>query len=414
MPIVLTEPRILDWLSQFDPSDQIIAGQLLHEVDMIDANELMAGLRSKIFAYAVAHSGPIALYAERAIRRQNGRPDSLFKETAASPRRAYGFGPPPVPPGFPCKRDTGSEGIIATMISQLARERAERFLDHPGPDQIRTKKVRTYLVVTDFIGTGRRASDNIETAWKRYSFKSWHSLHRLRFAVVSYSGLPRGVRYVEEHRARPRVLLYRGCRTIHELPAQARKGIIELCNRYAPKATENFTALGYADGGALIAFDHGMPNNAPLVLHARRSRVWPLFPSRSAASMGDARRLSTRKEELERALLRLQEKRLAVAPRLEVSDHEAQNLVLILAALKRRPRKPIALSARTGLTVAEVDKLVVEAQRKGYVDGQLKLTHLAFDTLAYLREARLPKPPLPMTDNSLYCPQSMRPPRDVI
>jgi hypothetical protein len=68
MPIVLTEPYVLDWLSKFDPPDQVIAGELLYEIETIDANNLIGGLRSSILAYAADSSGPFALYAERARR----------------------------------------------------------------------------------------------------------------------------------------------------------------------------------------------------------------------------------------------------------------------------------------------------------------------------------------------------------
>jgi len=412
VPIDLTSPRIIEWLAQFDLSDQPIAARLLSDILIVDASELVAGLRAVILDFAEQHPGPIALYAERHIRRQRGTPNRLFKESRKRPRRAFGNGPPPVPSGRPYARETGSEGLIATLITGLVRSQPDRFMDHPGPDQIRGRKARSYMLVTDFIGSGRRAWDNLEAAWRVCSLKSWHSYSWLRFAVAAYSGTVNGVRRTEAHRSQPSIHLRQGCPTVHDLERSVRGPLIDLCHCYGPKPrSDDRTVLGYGDGGALIAFDHGMPNNAPLLLHMKARRWTPLFPSRSAALLTEARRSSARTEEIERALDRLREKRLASAQRFAGIGQHEQDRALLLTALKRRPRTPLALSARTGLTVAEVQALVVRAQRDGYVDGRLKLTRAALDTLDYLRTSDPPRPPLLTTNEIPYCPRSLRSPR---
>jgi hypothetical protein len=415
MPIDLISPRIIEWLAQFELPDQPIAARLLSDILTVDANELVSGLRAVILDFAQKNPGPIALYSERHIRRQNGMPDRLFKETQKRPRRSIGTGPPPVPGGRPYARETGSEGLIATLITGIVRSQPDRFMDHPGPDQIRHRKTRSYMVVTDFIGSGRRAWDNLEAAWRVCSFKSWHSYGLLRFAVAAYSGTVNGVRRIESHRSMPRVQLSRGCPTVHDLERSVRSQVSDLCRRYGPKPTsDDRTVLGYADGGALIVFDHGMPNNAPLLLHMKARRWTPLFPSRSASLLSEARRSSARIEEIDRALKKLREKRLASAPRFAAIPQHEQDRVLLLTAIKRRPRTPLALSARTGLSVAEVQALIARAQRDGHLDGRLKLTQAAFDTLDYLKTIDPPRPPLPATNEIPYCPRSLRSPRKVI
>ncbi len=415
MPIDLRNRNIIEWLAQFESSDQPTAAQLLSEILTVDANELTAGLRTILLDFAKCHQGPIALYAERHIRRRKNVPNRLFEESRSRPRRAQGNGPPPVPPGRPYARETGSEGVIATLITGLARSQPDRFLDHPGPDQIRSRKVRVYLVVTDFIGSGRRAWDNLETVWKLCSFKSWHPYGWLRLAVAAYSGTIVGVMRTESHRSKPDILLHRGCPTVHDLEKSERQSIVDLCHRYGARPeSEHQSVLGYGDTGALIVFDHGIPNNAPLLLHTKSKRWIPLFPRRSAALLTEARRSSARSEEIERALNKLRETRLAAAHRFNNIAQNQQDRALLLTALKRRPRTPLALSARTGMTVAEIEALIVLAQRDGHVDARLKLTQAAYDSLAYLK-ATIPKQaPLLTTNEMVYCPESLRSPRRLV
>lgn len=413
MKLDLTTPRVVEWLAQFDTLDQSVASELLSEILLVDADELTTGLRQMLLTLAEEVEGPIALYSERHIRRHLGKPNRLFTEQVKrGVRRAVGNGPPPVPAGRPYARETGSEGVIATLITGLARSSPKLFLDHPGPDQIRAKRAKAYVVVTDFIGSGRRCWDNLEAAWKVRSFKSWRSYGLLQFAVAAYSGTEAGVKTVADHRSRPKVLLRKGCPTVRILHPSLQKNLLRLLEKYGPKPkTDDRTVYGYGDAGALIAFDHGMPNNAPLLLHTETPRWTPLFPRRSAALLTSARRASSRMEEIDRALSRLREKRLSVAPRFaDIGAHE-QDRIVLLTALKRRPRTGTALSARTGLSIMEVELHLAAARSKGYIDGKMKLTQAAYDALEYLKTSDPPKAPLLKTIESLYVPLSMRPPR---
>jgi hypothetical protein len=109
--------------------------------------------------------------------------------------------------------------------------------------------------------------------------------------------------------------------------------------------------------------------------------------------------------------MRLREKRLASAARFSGIEEHEQNRMLVLTALKRRPRNALALSGRTGLTLVEVEEIIAEARRDGYLDGAMKPTQRAYVALEYLRSSDPPTPPLPKTNGEFYCPKSLRPPR---
>jgi hypothetical protein len=407
----LSRTQVIEWIAHFDLEEQLTARNLLSNILEVGAGDLTAGLRAIIRTIAEERPGPVALYAERHIRRNNGKPNKLFKETRAKRRRAHGNGPVPVPQGKPYARETGSEGVIATLITGLARAEPELFLDHPGPDTIRKRRVRSYVVVTDFIGSGRRACANLEAAWQIRSFKSWHS-GQLRFEVAAFSGTVAGVREVERHCSRAGVRLHRGCPVIDDIEPAAREDINHFCHRHAHKNLPiDRTALGYGNAGALIVFDHGIPNNAPLLLHTDGPNSVSLFPRRSTTLLGSIGENVIRREQIDRSLANLRQARLARAPRFAgIPEHE-QDMMLLLTALKRRPRRTLAVSARTGLSVLEVDIMIEQAQIAGYVDDDLRLTKAAYEALTYLKMSDVPPRPLPKIPQELYCPNSLRPPR---
>jgi hypothetical protein len=411
MPLSLNEPRVIEWLAQFAITDQPVAQDLLSHILTVGANDLTQGLRSAIRTIADEQPGPVALYAERHVRHREGKPNRLFRETRTKQRRAYGNGPAPVPQGRPYARETGSEGVIATLITGLVRAEPKRFLDHPGPDAIRKQRVRSYVVVTDFIGSGRRACANLEGAWQIRSFKSWRSLGHLRFAVAAFSGTIAGVREVERHRSCPKVQLHCGCPVIGDIEVDAREKIVELCDRHAPRRLpDDRTALGYGNAGALIAFEHGIPNNAPLLLHTARPSWVPLFPRRSSALLGSFHGTTMRRAEIDRSLNNLRQTRLARAPRFAgIAEHE-QEMMLLLTALKRRPRRNLAVSARTGLSVLEVEAMIERARAHGFLDKELRPTEAAYRAMDYLKASEIPPVPLPKIPDDFYCPQSLRPP----
>lgn len=108
-----------------------------------------------------------------------------------------GVGPQPIQPTRAYDPEVGSEGLIAQLITELCRLPRSPFLNHPGPDEIRKRKVRRFIVLTDLIGSGRRARDYLEAAWQVRSVRSWSSLRLLRFEVLAYATTDHGRRRVD-------------------------------------------------------------------------------------------------------------------------------------------------------------------------------------------------------------------------
>lgn len=403
------------WLSQIDAADQPIAIELLRALKLVSRDAFAERLQGLVLARLAAGDEPVGLYAERELKRRKGIPFRLFKEHRRKGCRAHGVGPKPVEPTQAYDADVGSEGIIAQLVSELCREQPTRFFNHPGPDTIRKEKIRRFILVTDFIGSGLRAETYLKAAWRVRSVRSWWSARKkkgLRFEVVAYAGTPRGQARVKRHRSRPKVFVVTACPTIDTAfgyPAQTQ--VRQLCMKYSPVPPSKSPPLGFDNSGALIAFAHGVPNNAPLILH-KKSEVWaPLFPARVTSSSRKAFSDDiTAPDAVRDHLIKMRQQRLAAAKWVEIAKPHARNTLLVLAALGRPPRTLEPLSRKTGLTISEVEAALAAALSHGWIDGMNRLTDEGHAELEQARRTSAVEP-LSVQPPLHYYPKSLRAPR---
>lgn len=378
-----------DFVRQFEAADQALATELLRNLRLVSQVELAARLRELILERAQAGEGPVGLYAEREIRQSAGRPHRLFEQPPRGIRRATGNGPLAVSPIRRYDQDVGSEGPIAQVISQLCRQHRNLFLSHPGPDQIRIKKVRRFFVVTDLVGSGDRAWKYLESAWRVRSVRSWWSLGYLKFEVVAFAATEKGRARVESHNSTPDVHYQVPCPTIENtFSEQTAADISQLCVNYDPIARSPVDSLGYDGTGALLIFANGAPNNVPRMLFStNRSRRWvPLFPRRVAADV-PAEHFGTRytPEDIERRLTQMRQRVLASSPALQRAPTSTQQYLLLLAALTRAPRNVECIARRSGLTVMEVRSLGARLRQLQWIAAEWRPTDAGLRQLEHAR-----------------------------
>lgn len=409
----LKNETTLAWLGQFDAADQPTAVELLRALMLVSRDTFAERLRELILHRLGAGKEPVGLYVERELRHRHGVPFRLFKETSTKVHRAYGVGPKPVEPTKAYDADVGSEGIVAQLVSELCRQQPKRLINHPGPDAIRKQRIRRFILVTDFIGSGKRAATYLHAAWRVRSVRSWWSARErtgLSFEVLAYAATPYGRSQVERHPARPGVHVVVGCPTVDSAFGGASQ-VRELCLKYSPVPASAMPPLGFASAGALIAFAHGVPNNAPLILH-RRSAVWvPLFPARvTSTSRRDFAVDLSGPEAIRALLLHMRQARLAEAGSVQAAKPHARKLLLVMAALGRPPRTLEALSRKTALTILEVEAALKTALSHGWVDGHYRLTDTGHAELTQARKSAWPEP-LPVEAAPFYYLKSLRAPR---
>lgn len=407
----------LAWLSQFSTAEQPIAESLLRETLLVTRDQFSERLRALIIQKFRASSGAVGLYVERELRVNRGVPNRLFKEPRRKNRRAFGIGPNAIKPTKEYDQDVGSEGIVAQLVSELCREFPNLFISHPGPDKIRKKRIRHFVLVSDFVGSGKRAESYIRAAWKVRSVQSWWSARAtcgMDFSVVCYSATIRGRQLVEEMRCQPKLHMVAPCPTIVDNFPESLSSVKDLCARYNPRKGED-DPMGYGGLGALIAFAHGAPNNMPPIFYRLTQNWSPLFPRRVTASARHTFSDDVESAEvISKRLVSMRQTRLAARLGGATLSQGALKLVLVLAAVAYPPRRVYDLALKTGLTLIDVDRLLAKAFASGLVDAKNRLTDAGISNLGRYRLGQAESHPLPIAKDLYYCPLQLRAPKSTI
>ena len=427
--IVKTE-QVQNWLCQFSLGDRHLVEQMLCEMIFVSRDDFHDHLRELIRFEATKVNGAIALYTERELRHYKGVPNRLFiNESKRRPRRVEGSaGPQVVKATKAYDQSVGSEGLVANLITELNREAPDKFLINPGPDQIRKKKVRAFWVVTDLVGSGKRAESYLEAAWRVHSVTSWWSRKLITFGVFAYASTEMGAKRVKQHPCKPSVFQVISCPTIESVfPEKLAEKVKKLCAAYNPVQNDPSNApwaeassLGWGNIGALMVFAHGAPNNVPLLFHKkskRKNRPWiPLFPSRVTASLPSGQfGVGLTADKIQSRLHKMGRRGLArVAISLD-DDIDAGEVILLLGALSRPPRmNDTVLSNRSGLPRMKVFKLCEKLMSYGWIDSQRRLTDAGRGQVRHARlraENQLQGLPLVESIEKIpYYPKSLRHP----
>lgn len=414
---ILDEPKVRAWIKQFGFADQANAATLVSLVKLIPGDRFRLSLTKLLDERWKAGALPVALYNESERKKWNGQPHRLFPEKSrANPLRkgkkivrAIGKnGPALVPRQRSIAEEVGSEGIVANIITQFNRTHRKDVLLSPGPDIIRQKRVRRFILVTDFIGSGDRISTYLDAAWRISSVRSWwarRDTKGIKFEIIAYAGTTEGVDHIKSHPSAPQVFLVGACPTISTSFPPAQATIMnELCERYAPKDTE---PLGYGASGVLLAFDHGMPNNSPSMLWKSTGSWTALVPGRSTIAVGSPFHLRLT-EEQEQSRLEAAARASATGPQLAPVNLEA----IVLSALRRSPRNVEAISGRLGIEIVQVEDTLLKLQKWGWINGDYHITDRGrLMTNRLIKHENMN--PLPSADSTLYFPKMLRTPRDV-
>lgn len=399
------------WIEQFSVDDRPLAESLLKIIRFVSADDLSTGLRNIILTN-IPNNEMAALFVEQHPKIYGGHIVPFYKVPRRKKnRRSESAAPPPVRTGQHFKHETGSEGVLATLLTGLSHAKPTRFVLHPTMGEWRKSKSNHFVIISDFIGSGSRVLKMLTAVWRVPTLRSWWSNKTIRFTIFAYSGTEEGIRAIEAHPSKPTVRLVTGCPRVQDQPAASRSSLIDLCKRYCKVSPlGKFTPLGYGDSGGLMAFDHGAPNNMPLILHKSWDGWKPLFKQRSTSLImplvapGDAR------EELAFALSRLRQQKLAESDAILDGPVETQQLIVVLAALRGRPRTVSAVSARTGLPVDLIETVMSRAKSSKLINEEGRLTETAFREVEYLRKPRRIRrdPPLVKEDALYYTPNSLR------
>ncbi|MBB4637516.1 hypothetical protein [Longimicrobium terrae] len=398
-------PEATRWLERFSDVDRPTAIALIDEILLVSRDDFSNGLDALLDAAVAEAGGPVALFGERPIKKVYGKIPAFFRNSRRG--RAEGAGGQPIIVD-PRDQEVGSEGIVANLITDYSRRHENTCFPYPGPTKMRDEKVRAIILVTDFIGSGDRITRMLEAFRYVATIRSWRSYKLIRFVVVAYSGLDAGIAKVRSHRLKPEVRTFTGCPTLKgAFTGNVLRDIERLCRSY-PKGHRE--PLGYKTGGALIAFSHGSPNNAPPILHSRSAKWVPLFKGRSTTGVLAPLLTDAEYSDAHQRVTKLLGIRGARKELSSGAGNRWISTMLVLAAAERGVRQPVKISAKTHLSVGEVTSLRALAIDAGWLDSTTRLTPLGRRELARLRRRRRRAPILAANTEQYYYPTQLRAP----
>lgn len=362
------------WLRQFSAVDREVARQHLRTLRLVSESEFDREIQLQIDALLVSNPG------------ENF---ALFSITEPPNQFAVGGG----------RRTAGSSADrIRHLIENTLRVHGSRVSANPTVASMRAERIRNVVLVDDFIGSGRR----VIGFWQELmspSVKSWISRKWTKPWLVSYAAFDEGLRASVRNigglkRAQIRCVLD---------PASTRCGLTlpmrKVFSRYGAAAQNKSEGLGFGEGGCNIIFQHGCPNNAPLVLWKGAKRFQPLFPDRGIPA--SLQQYFGQTQLLERAELLWNERQYLIA--LKLLDDVKRGaprlrqweLVIALGLTARHSTWDDAwLSQRMRISRPAIAHLQRIAYRLHLIDtSSHALTPFGQELLVHLRRSENGKPP---------------------
>ncbi|MGB3466551.1 MAG: hypothetical protein WBA74_14825 [Cyclobacteriaceae bacterium] len=405
-PQLSSSPAAQQWLENFDTSDRDTAVLLLNTLMLVGASEFALRINELLNAiprWSDKYNNWLAIYAEREIAKDGHVVLPFFPDTGVG--RATGPGIPPVEVD-PKKQDVGSEGVVATLVAKYCKPAKSRALSHPGPDALRDRRAQTIVIVSDFVGSGRRVSEMLDAFAKVASIQSWISYHLLNFHVVCYSGTEHGIDVVKRHSTGPAVSVHIACPVVEEVFEGSTLGAVKkLCKAYPQK--KNKFPFGFRDTGSLIAFSHGIPNNAPALLHSRTGGWTPLFENRSTFEVRlDA--YASAKDQLARRSDHVLKLRSARRVLHSDGDNERLGVFSIMDVIRQGVRTPVRISAQTGSSMGEVEAALKLLRQAHWISPNNGLTQAGRRELRSIRRVSSMNDEIAYPLSTPYFPTQLR------
>ncbi len=376
--LLLTE-RGQKWLSQFPGKDRETASHLVRSLTLVSHSKFEHSIRRLILATTASVGRPVALFAVRELR---GAARSDFDRALGESKRRSNID------ATPAGNDLGSEARVAATIRSLSRT-SNLLLNHPNVVMMRASQCKSILLVDDLIGSGNRTLEYLSAIWANRSIRAWWSRKDIHLFVISFAATEEGEKLIKKHKCSPTVVYDRVCPTLRSLPwaRQLKLEVSELCENYGARTSKQNFSFGYQGSAATLVFEHGCPNNVPVILWAPSTPKYPwssLFPMQTILPSEDsAFPLEIVRRDPLTLLVEAGQNRLA--ERIELPVSVSRDTLLVLAYAEKGIRSTGALSYATGMDKDSCGNLIQSCVSWGFLTTRFRLTLAG---LAELQAAR--------------------------
>ena len=400
-----------DWLYQFEPIDRQSAILLANNLTLVSHMEFERNLSAKITGVVSGITGSVGFFSVRELKKGNGKPLPFYSQAIVSEdeksKSVNALSP---------SADQGSEAKVAHIIRQICRSDPQKHLNHPTIEPLRESKSDAIIFVDDFIGSGSRVRDFLDSFWLEKTILSWLSGKHISFHVIAYSGTESGISYVKKHKSKPYVHIFRDAPRFDTFAwdKERKNQIKKLCQKYghiANKKRKNMW-LGYKEGMAAIIFEHGCPNNTPAILWEPdfKGSGWKgLFPNRTvSSSIASVFPPEVVRGDHVQILVDAGQKKLANSGALLRRGPAGQMILIILALIAKGQRKRSTLSFATGLDVENCERAIQACIKWKFITVQRRITAKGLAELNAARKLKLRQPRTLDKGSNYYYPKQLR------
>lgn len=362
-------PLSQQWLAQFRTSeDRGLAAQLLNQLKLVPSREFEAGieqaltdlqkkLQATIAVYPIAPPIPDEIAGYDAFT--GGIPRNENSQSREIGRR----------------RKFGSEDRVGHVLAKL-QDRFKRSTGAssiecaPTLTQLKTQGIRHIVLVDDVCGSGKRIADYWRSIPRH--IKSLLSLKRYELWIVLYAMTPKGKAVLA--RAMPNFPLSNliAVHPVTDLQGMLAPELRTLCENYAELIDMKSSGFGYRGSSCPIVFEHGCPNNLPVILWAKRKGWEGLFPNRSIPTDMRSCFDEDGTERAIEALWRANQPKMALSM-LDALEHitplsAEHRILLTMLGLRQRGISEAELAVRLLMSASESIQMLGKAEAMGLYD----------------------------------------------
>lgn len=363
-------PKVGDWLSQFDVPDVYLAEHMLRRIRYVGFEEFEAWLQNSVKG----------LLGE--IFEKEGRVAVAIFPVAKPFIHSFNKDKEE-------KRPNDSAGRIGHSLKNIERDLPNYVELTPRLDSMRKQKVKHIIFVDDFVGTGDRFTKSwratVPPSIKSWCSRGWCKVWFLTFAAHQ-AGLARVVRNV-----RPLSLQrIRANLVIDKSFFQENASMRTVLSKYGEFLGSSRQVLGYGRLACPVVFQHGCPNNVPLIFWvspSRASRIkWkPLFPDRSVSS--EVYPLFTEdlaNKAVPEELWMAGHFQMALNVLEKITHYNENHSLLLILSLLAKKHTIDKIKNTMVLAAIEFEALLAELLKGGLIDQNNSVTRFGYDVLVRL------------------------------
>lgn len=353
--------RGLSWLENFPDESRAIATQLLDAFMLVSWSDARIELRRRLeFVYNSAVSqrkGPAWVL-----------PVMADEDTRAMADLDRGIDPVAFENFLPASgisSTPGSEGAVGNLV----RDSVLRGAIGPKTDveELRSKKVRTVILVTDLVESGSQVEDFAASLLRNTTLRSWKSGRWIQIWVVAYAVSQAAQEKLESSPFIDKLFFVTSAPAIESLP-WPRSSITQAQLVCMEHARRKVGAMGYKGHGGLFAFQERPPNTSPAVFRQTGKDWSPLFEGRRTPDDLQQELRNVSKPETNHALTLTAVYQQRLSANIE-RQFRADNQVILtaLALLLRDPTAPGKIASALSLSQTAAEAVIAFLHRMGWV-----------------------------------------------